>query len=193
MLSGLRRCLGGVRVILFYPTPTLEVQWKFQLRLWKNHFLHRTPKLRILTRACWNSTISFETFIETENSCCAPRFQLIASSYKIVDSQTSFMLCWGVGVGNFGRLVPDILPLTSQPCMLQCTLPSTTDICTSTPFQRIVGSIVIHWFIYRFSWFVPISTGRLCQKKTTVNWLSPGSLELMSGKINSGSSANPHA
>jgi len=33
-------------------------------------FLHRTPKLGILTRACWNGRISFETFIETDNSCC---------------------------------------------------------------------------------------------------------------------------
>jgi len=29
-------------------------------------------------------------FIETENSCCAPRFLLIASCDKIIDSQTSF-------------------------------------------------------------------------------------------------------
>jgi len=29
--------------------------------------------------------------METENSCCVPRFPLIASSYKIVDNQTSFM------------------------------------------------------------------------------------------------------
>jgi len=24
--------------------------------------------------SCWNGTISFETFVETEISCCAPRF-----------------------------------------------------------------------------------------------------------------------
>jgi len=30
-----------------------------------NNFLHRTPKLGILTRAYWNGTISFGTFIET--------------------------------------------------------------------------------------------------------------------------------
>jgi len=34
-----------------------------------------------------------ETFIETENYSCAPRFPLIASCYKFVDSQTSFTLC----------------------------------------------------------------------------------------------------
>jgi len=75
---------------IFYPT--LEVQL--------NHFLHRAPELEILTsaffvfwassstRASWNGTISFETFIETENSCRVPRFPLIASCYKIVDIQT---------------------------------------------------------------------------------------------------------
>jgi len=30
--------------------------------------------------------------MENEN-CCVPRFPLIASCYKIVDSQTSFILC----------------------------------------------------------------------------------------------------
>jgi len=55
--------------------------------------LYRAPKLGILTHACWHGTFSFETFIETENSCCAPRFPLIVSCYKIADSQTSFMLC----------------------------------------------------------------------------------------------------
>jgi len=49
-----------------YPTPEVQL----------NHFLHRNPKLGILTRACWNGTISFQTFIETENSCCVPRFPL---------------------------------------------------------------------------------------------------------------------
>jgi len=28
-----------------------------------------------------------------QNSCCVPRFPLIASCYKIVDSRTSFTLC----------------------------------------------------------------------------------------------------
>jgi len=38
-------------------------------------------------------TISFETFVETKISCCAPRFPLIANRYKIVNSQTSLTLC----------------------------------------------------------------------------------------------------
>ena len=58
---------------IFYPT--LKVQL--------NHFCHRALKLGILTCACWNGTISFETFIEVENSCCALRFPSIASCYKI--------------------------------------------------------------------------------------------------------------
>ena len=49
---------------IFYPTPTPEVQL--------NHFLHRTPKLGVLTRACWSGTISFETSIDALNSCCVP-------------------------------------------------------------------------------------------------------------------------
>jgi len=39
--------------------------------------------------------ISSETLIETENSCWVPRFPLIASCYKIVNSQTSFTLWKG--------------------------------------------------------------------------------------------------
>jgi len=45
-----------------------------------------------------------ETFIKTENSCRVSLFPLIASCYKIVDSQTSFKFCYGVGVGNFGKV-----------------------------------------------------------------------------------------
>jgi len=55
---------------IFYPTPTPEIRL--------NDFVQRTTRLPVLTRACWNATISFETFIETDNSFCAPRFPLIA-------------------------------------------------------------------------------------------------------------------
>jgi len=51
-------------------------------------------KLGILTCAYWNGTIYFETFIETQNSCRVSRYLLIASCYKILDSQTSFTLCF---------------------------------------------------------------------------------------------------
>ena len=73
----------GVGVGFFYPTPEVQL----------DYFLHRTPMLEILTRTCWNGTISFETFVETENSCCAPWFPLIVSCYKIDDNQTSFISC----------------------------------------------------------------------------------------------------
>ena len=51
---------------------------------YENNFLHRIPKLRILTRACWIGTISFETYWNTENSCCGPWFPLMTSCWKIV-------------------------------------------------------------------------------------------------------------
>jgi len=70
----------GVGVGIFYPTPTQQVQL--------NQFLHRTPESGISTRAYWNGTFSFEIFTEAEKFCCVPRFPLIASCYKIFDSQT---------------------------------------------------------------------------------------------------------
>jgi len=72
-----------------------------------NCFLHRTLNLGKSIRACWNGAIFFETFTDTENSYCAPRFPLIVSCYRIVDSQTSFTLrsrsrkIWKPGVGHF--------------------------------------------------------------------------------------------
>jgi len=48
-----------------------------------------------------NGTISFETFIETEDSYCIPRFPLTASCHKIADTRTSFTLCQGVGNFTF--------------------------------------------------------------------------------------------
>jgi len=74
---------------IFQPTPTPEVQLI--------QFLHRIPKLGILPRGCWNGTNSFQTFIVSEKTCCAARFPLIASCYKIVDRQTLFTFCRGVG------------------------------------------------------------------------------------------------
>jgi len=50
----------GVGVGFFSPTPEVQL----------NNFIHCTPKLRILTRACWNGTIAFEIFIETEFLLC---------------------------------------------------------------------------------------------------------------------------
>ena len=77
-----------------------------------NHFLHRTPKLGILTRACWNGTTSFETFIETENCCCVPRFPLMP---------VALQNCWHPNLNHvkeseiLERPESDILPPTPQP------------------------------------------------------------------------------
>ena len=46
-----------------------------------------TPKLGILTRACWIGTISLATFIEAENSCCVPRFPLILGATKVLTAK----------------------------------------------------------------------------------------------------------
>jgi len=42
-----------------------------------DHFLHHTPKLGISVEMV---TISFETFVQAEVSCCAPRFPLILTA-----------------------------------------------------------------------------------------------------------------
>jgi len=51
-----------------------------------------------------------------------PRFPLIDSCYKIVNSQTSFMLCKESEI--LERSVSDILPPTPQPCSLEKCMPS---------------------------------------------------------------------
>jgi len=95
----------------FYPTPTVHL----------NNFIHRTAMLGISWR--WNDTISTETFIETENSCSVPRFPLSVSFYKIVDSQTSFTLSWGVG--EFWKLGFGTEHFTSDSATLTKTTPIT--------------------------------------------------------------------
>ena len=74
-----------------------------------NHFLHRTPKLGILSCACWNGTIYFETFIATENSCSVPRYPLIAIvATKLLTAKLHS--CYANEsepvdrVGNFGKI-----------------------------------------------------------------------------------------
>jgi len=59
------------RCHIFYPTQTPEIQ--------VNHFLHLTLNLRVLTRACWNGTIYFET----ENFFWASPFPLIATKLAV--------------------------------------------------------------------------------------------------------------
>jgi len=63
------------------------VGWFFTLHSW-------------IGNSCWNGAISFETFVESEISCCVPRFLLIPTA------NLSFMLrgwirkFWEFGVGS---------------------------------------------------------------------------------------------
>jgi len=85
------RFLGGVGFVR-----TLEVGVGFFYPKWIIFYI---------AHLFWNS------YWNTE-SCCVPRFSLIVSCYKIVDSQTSFILCYGVG--NFvrvGHFTSDSVPL----------------------------------------------------------------------------------
>jgi len=83
-----RRFLGGVGfpttlglgVGFFCLTPKVQL----------DHVLHHTPLLGIPVEM---PQFLIQTFIETDHSCCVPRFSLIATCYKIVESQTSFMFC----------------------------------------------------------------------------------------------------
>jgi len=68
---------GGVG--FFCSTPDVQL----------DHFLHHTPKLRIPVEMVQ----FFETFVETEISCCAPRFALTLTA--------KFHSLYGVGVGKF--------------------------------------------------------------------------------------------
>ena len=73
---------------IFYPTPEVQL----------NHCLHRTPKLgipvetvQLLLKLLWK-----------QNSCCVPRFPLIASCYIIINSWLhSREPVWKVGVEHF--------------------------------------------------------------------------------------------
>ena len=90
----------GVGVGFFCATPTPYVQL--------DNFLYDTPKWGIPVEM----VVSFETFIETKNSCCVPRFRLTGNCYKIVNSQTSFTLCEKVEVG-VGYFTSDSATLVS--------------------------------------------------------------------------------
>jgi len=74
-----------------YQQEDSESDFFVRLRLQKSNRIIFTSHSYV-GNSCWNGTISCETFIETEDSCCAQWFPLIASCYKIVDSQTSLML-----------------------------------------------------------------------------------------------------
>jgi len=47
-----------------------------------------------IKNSCWNGTISFETFVETEISCCAPRFPLILTAkfhFNVKESKSEIL------------------------------------------------------------------------------------------------------
>ena len=68
---------------------------------------------------CWNGTISFETFVETDISCCAPRFPLILTakfhSLYVKESESEILGRSESGVGDFGKSESEILPPAPQP------------------------------------------------------------------------------
>jgi len=93
----------GSRSRLFCPTPDLRL----------DHFLDHTS----IGNFCWNGTISFKNFVETEISCCVPRFPLILTA----KFHSLYVKESGVEVGNFGKVgigtfvKSDILPPTPEP------------------------------------------------------------------------------
>jgi len=72
--------------------------------------------------SCLSGTIYFETFVETEISCCVPRFPLILTakfnSLYVKESGVGNFENLVSGVGNFFKSESDILPPTPQPCSL---------------------------------------------------------------------------
>jgi len=83
------RTPNNTRSRIFCPTPTVQL----------DHVLRHTPKLGTLVEMVqflWN-------FLQIGNSCCAPRFPLIASFYKSVDNQTSFTLFQEAGATSWCR------------------------------------------------------------------------------------------
>jgi len=110
------RFLGGVGFLR-----TLGVGVRFFVWL-LNHFSHHTLKLGKLK---WYNF--FETFIETENSCCVPQFPLIATKLLTAKLHSCYGVrvenqCWkfrkvGAESETLERLESDILHPTLQPCM----------------------------------------------------------------------------
>jgi len=115
-----RMCLGGVVVGFLrtirvgvgfcYLTPTPEVQL--------NYFLHRTPTFGIPTRDCWNFTISYETFIETEISCCVgcQDYHWLLFAAKLLTAKLHLRYVKESEWEILERSESDILPPTPQPC-----------------------------------------------------------------------------
>jgi len=81
-----RRLFGGVRFLT-----TLGVGVGQNIRLRKSNWITFTSHSKV-GNSCWIGTISYETFIETENSCCVSRLPVSVRCYKILGRQPSFTL-----------------------------------------------------------------------------------------------------
>jgi len=102
-----RRCLCGVEFLT-----TLGVGFFVRLRLRMSNWI-----IFYITAPSWEFLLKwynfFWNFVESEISCCVPRFPLIltAKFHSLYVKESG----WGVGVGNFGKTESDILPSTPQP------------------------------------------------------------------------------
>jgi len=93
----------GVRVGFFCLTPDVQL----------DHFFNHTLKLVIPVEM----VVSFEAFVETEISCCAPQFLLIfTAKYHSFMLRSQKFRKGRIGVGNLERseLELDIVPPTPQ-------------------------------------------------------------------------------
>ena len=103
MESGFLTTLG-VGVGFFSPTSDVQL----------DHFLHHTPKLGILAEMVH---FNLKFFVETEISCCAPRFPLIltAKFHSLYVKESEILERLESRDGNFGKSESDNLPPTPQP------------------------------------------------------------------------------
>jgi len=127
------------RIFCLIPTPEVQL----------NPFLHCTTKFGIPVEP-----VQFLLkLLLKQNSCCVPRPPLIISCFKIVDSQTSFTLCFGVSVEvvKFGKLESDILPPTPQPCLKE----DFTAFGRVLPKYCFVGkNVTVYYNAFYDIWFV---------------------------------------
>jgi len=123
--------LTTLGVGFFSPSPDVQL----------DHFLNHILKLGI---PCWNGIVSFETFVETEISCCAPRLPLIVAvkfhSLYVEESES--------GVGIFRKaesefeilgwleLESDIFPHDSATLLKTGTTVFTGDLSDHMLFMR---------------------------------------------------------
>jgi len=132
-------------------------------------FVHHTPKLGILLS--WeNGTISFENFVATEISCCAPRFPLILTSkfhsLYVEESESE--------ISERSELESNILPPTPQPWFERSNLCSDATIkpnkaripafsCTAlTHLRRVLARQRTYLGFFRLCCFSGLGQGIVC-------------------------------